>query len=106
MTREFEGLPGAARIIRGLDDLRTRRPTPDAFLVATARTRLRGLGITVPTTEGFATEADLGLYAALADEDDPYYRYNALRRELVSFLDALEARRARERVIHGDRPWT
>ncbi len=37
---------------------------------------------------------ELALYAALGAEcDDPYFRYNALRRELDSFLTALEARR-------------
>ena len=39
------------------------------------------------------TEPELKLYEALqAESDDAYYRFNALRRELDSFLSALEKR--------------
>ena len=47
----------------------------------------------MPAPARLPHEPEVALYQALAAEsDDPYYRYNALRAELDSFLSALEAR--------------
>lgn len=92
------GLPGAAWIRRGLADARAGRWTAEALALAVAPTRLRALDLDVPTD--LPTDAEHALYARLQDDgvDDPYARYNALLRELDSFLEALEARRRRERA--------
>lgn len=91
---DLKGLPGAETVERGVRDLRRGRLSPAALLVATAVTRLRELGVEIPAGELLPAEPELALYAALGEEcDDPYYRYNALRRRLDSFLAALEGRR-------------
>ena len=92
----LRGLPGEPLIRRGLADAREGAWTPEALLIAIAPTRLRELGLEVP--DELPRDAELALYARLqADgEDDPYARYNALLRELGSFLEALESRRRRE----------
>lgn len=88
-------LPGADRVDRGLHDLIEGRLSTDALLVAVAAGRLRALGLAVP--QDVPEEPDLALYESLRDHPsgDPYYRYNALRRELDSFISCLEARRRR-----------
>lgn len=97
MTKpELSGLPGAARVERGLADLQSGRRSLEALWLAAAATRLRSLELPVPPSDRLPAEPELALYAALRDQcddcDDPYYRYNALREELDSFLAALEAR--------------
>ena len=93
----LDGLPGAGRVERGVGDLRRARRSPEALLVASAVTRLRELGVDVPVGASLPTAPELALYEALGGEcDDPYFRYNALRRELDSFVAALEARRSRQ----------
>ena len=92
---EAARLPGADRVDRGLRDLTTGSLSTDALLVAVAAGRLRALGVPVP--EDLPAEPDLALYESLRDHPsgDPYYHYNALRRELDSFIACLEARRRR-----------
>ena len=92
----FEGLPGGERIEQGLADLRDARTTPAALLVATARRRLRAFGLDVP--EAPVQDPQLALYVALGESDieDPYGRYNAWLRELTSFLEAMERRKAQQ----------
>ena len=90
---ELNGLPGAERVERGLADLQLGRRSPEALWLAAAAARLRSLGLPVPVPARLPHEPEVALYQALAAEsDDPYYRYNALRAELDSFLSALEAR--------------
>ena len=91
---DLTGLPGAARIERGLRDLHEGHLSTDALLVAVAAGRLRALGLSVPEDSVLSAEPDLGLYESLRDHPagDPYYRYNALRRQLDSFISCLEAR--------------
>ncbi len=88
------GLPGGARVERGLSDLAAGRQTPQALLVATARQRLTALGLELAPLD--VDDPQLALYLALgqAGVEDPYGTYNAWLRELTSFLEALE-RRAR-----------
>ncbi len=97
MTVDLEGLPGSDRIERGLRDLRHGRRSTDALLVAVAAQRLRELGLRVPESAVLLGEPDLALYESLRGHasGDPYFRYNALRQELDSFISCLEARRAR-----------
>jgi hypothetical protein len=98
---DLAGLPGAAEIERGVRDLNAGRPTVQALLVAAAATRLRELGLPVADTAGSA-EPEIALYDALGREcDDPYARYNALRRQLDSFVSALERRRSRRAASTG-----
>ena len=94
---DLEGLPAARRVERGRRDLERGRWSADAWWLAAAATRLRELGVKLPEITP-PREPELALYEAIgADSDDPYYRYNALRRELSSFLSALEARVERSR---------
>jgi addiction module HigA family antidote len=94
---DLDGLPGAPRVERGRRDLARGRWTVDAWWLAAARTRLRALGVDLPLEIEPPRPPELALYEALAAEgEDPYFRYNALRAELASFLSALEARVERE----------
>ena len=94
---DLTGLPAADRAERGRRDLEHGRWSVDAWWLVAAAARLRELGMPLPPVAP-PREPELALYEALAAEsDDPYYRYNALRRELTSFLAALEARVERAR---------
>jgi hypothetical protein len=90
---DLTGLPGADRVLGGLRDLKMGITSTNAFLVAVAAGRLRDLGLAVPLD--VPKEPDLALYESLRDHPsgDPYYRYNALRQELSSFISCLESRR-------------
>jgi hypothetical protein len=85
---DVSALPGADLVERGLADLAAGRETAQALLVSIAATKLRSLGLDVPSPLG---DADLRLYRLLAedDEDSAHGRYNALVRRLVSFERAL-----------------
>lgn len=89
-----DGLPGAELIREGLDDLHAGRPSTSALLVSVASQRLRAAGVDVPAVPA---GADALLYRELEREDarEAPARYNALRRRLVSFCEALEHYRAR-----------
>jgi hypothetical protein len=95
---DLAGLPGAATIERGLAHRRAGRESVEALLVSVAAERLGALGL--PVHEPL-TEPELRMYDRLRQEarggDDPYAQYNALLRELDSFLEALETRRRRGR---------
>jgi hypothetical protein len=95
---DLDGLPGTALVRRGLTDLARQSLSVEALVVAIASTRLRELGIELRDESLLPPDRELALYAKLGDrgEDDPYTRYNSLRRELDSFLEALEGRRRRE----------
>jgi len=88
----LEGLPGGELVASGLLDLAQGLETPASLLVQIAASRLRCAGLLVPEPESVG-EAELRLYALLCErEADPYGRYNALLRELVSCERALESR--------------
>ena len=90
---DLTGLPGAARVERGIHDLTEDRLSTEALLVAVAASRLRGLGLSIPEETALPREPDLALYESLRNyPGDPYVRYNALRQELDSFISCLEAR--------------
>jgi hypothetical protein len=102
MIPDLHGLPGAERVQRGLADLQHGRRSIEALWLAAAATRLRFLGLPVPTAAHLPGEPEIALYEALgAESDDPYYLYNAWRAELNSFLVALEARVGRARENRG-----
>ena len=99
MTVDFDGLPGAERVLKGVEDLNRGVRSIEALLVAAAPQRLRENGIDLHEDALLPIEPELALYEALGAEsdEDPYPRYNALRRELDSFMNALEARLSRAR---------
>jgi hypothetical protein len=89
---ELAGLPGGELVAGGLLDLAQGIETPASLLVQIGASRLRSAGLPVPEPP-VPAEAELRLYALLCErERDPYGRYNALLRELVSCERALEAR--------------
>ncbi len=96
----FDGLPAVELLQQGLADLAHRRDSVAACLVKIASPRLRRCGKTVDLTDDEALAAGYDLYALPGNEygREAHSRYNALRRELVSFERALEARRRRGRM--------
>lgn len=94
---DLTGLPGAENVERGVRDLHTGNITAEALLVSMAPTRLRELGIVIDNEVELPQEPEIALYRLLGKKhDDPYYRYNALRRELDSFIAALQSRESRK----------
>ena len=88
---EVLGLPGGEMIDRGLSDLVFGRETPESFLVSLAAPRLRREGVPVPLN--LLPDPEEGLYRLLSqrDGDLAHARYNAHRRQAVSFADACGA---------------
>jgi hypothetical protein len=82
-------LPGADLVEQGLEDLEARRETVEALLVSIAPTRLAAVGHTLPET---VPGPEHRLYALLAKDDAnaAHGRYNALLRQLTSYLQAAE----------------
>ena len=87
---ELTAFPGGGMVARGLMDARARVDSIDALVVSLAVTRLRAVGLDLPEAPR-ARDGELVLYERLRGESDSYGRYNALRRDLTSFLDAFEA---------------
>jgi hypothetical protein len=85
-------LPGADRILQGLQDFQNGRHTIPACLVRIARPRLSRAGL-LPSCVPLDDGAELDLYRQLAPESPgAHSRYNALIRELISFEHALDHR--------------
>jgi len=97
---DLDDLPGATLVRRGLDDLSRAKLSAEALTLAAASTRLRRLGLALPDEQTLPPDRELALYALLCErgEEDPYLRFNSLRRELDSFIEALEARRRRRQL--------
>jgi hypothetical protein len=95
-SSDWDNLPGASRVIAGLSALTNGEESREGWLVALAATRLRQLGIAVPAVHTVTSPEDM-LYELLARAhgDDAHTEYNALRRELTSFVDALDHVRSR-----------
>ncbi len=84
-------------MLQGLADLGRGELSTAALVVCLAPTRLAGLGLRLPERATWPADRERALYEALAGDPktgDAYYRYNALKRELDSFMNALEHRRA------------
>jgi len=88
------GLPGHRLIEEGLRELEAGTVGVGALLISIGAPRLARAGFPVPASARSVSEPELRLYALLGErgERDPYGRYNALVRELVSFERALEHR--------------
>ena len=92
------GLPGGATVDNGLADLTSGVTSVESLLVSLAASRLRREGVPVAPP---LPDPDQRLYELLArsEGDMAHARYNALRREVVSFADACHrARRDRRRA--------
>ena len=89
---DLADLPGADMVRRGIEERRQGSHSIEALLVSTMSARLGRYGFLVPV-EDLPGDRDLALYAALEGRGG-YRRYNAIRRELTSFMSAL-AHRAR-----------
>ena len=88
---DLEDLPAFDHIRRGLEDLRARRPSASAWLCQIARPRLQQAGLWPADLQPLPGESELELYRLLCrTEADPYGRYNALLRELLSFEQILD----------------
>ena len=85
-----DALPGADLIESGVRDLRERRETAAALLVAIGAPRLRRLGIDLPPALPKNPEHRLYDLLASDDSDSAHSRYNALIRRLVSYERAAE----------------
>ena len=97
---DLTDLPGEAMVSQGLADLAAGRVSSAALTLSSASDRLRHLGIELPALPSGAAlprQCELALYEKLValGESDPYACYNALVRELTSFLEAAEGRRRR-----------
>ncbi len=90
----IRGLPGEELVRQGLADFQADRHTIPACLVCIARPRLSRAGLMPLENPSEYSEHELQLYDLLKREGgDPYSRYNALLRELVSFENALDWRK-------------
>jgi len=89
----LQGLPGAELIREGVHDVIGERITIPALVVSIARARLTRVGVVPNAAPVMADEPERELYRLLRPESgDAYSRYNALVRELTSFLSALDVR--------------
>jgi hypothetical protein len=86
-------LPGEDLVRRGIMDLSSGVISAPSLLVSMAAGRLRELGIEVTGTA--IDDADIRLYELLAREfgDGAHSKYNALRRQIVSFMRAVPCAR-------------
>ena len=89
------GLPGETLVRQGLADFQAGRCSIQACLVTMASPRLGRAGWLPPAGAGRIAEPELQLYRLLRQQGgDAYSRYNAWLRELVSFEQALDRRKA------------
>jgi hypothetical protein len=98
------GLPGETLIRDGVRDLRDGRLTIPAAVVSIAHARLRRARVIPESMPAVSADPERALYQLLrAENGDAYSRYNALIRELASFLSALDARTRRTTGVDGSR---
>ena len=86
----MDSLPGSELVEKGINDLRDRRETVEALLVAIGGRRLRALGLDVPSDLPINPEHRLYHLLAQEDSDSAHSRYNALIRRLISYEQAAE----------------
>lgn len=93
-AKSFEslGLPGGGIVDKGLADMASGITSVESLLVSLAAPRLRREGVPVGAV---LPEADRRLYELLCrtEGDFAHSRYNALRRQVVSFADACHGAR-------------
>ena len=85
MPLRMSSLPANDLIVAGLKDLRSRRETVAALLVAIGAPKLRRLGLEIPQHLPPNPEHRLYDLLAASEPDSAHSRYNALIRRLVSF---------------------
>jgi len=101
----LRGLPGEALIRDGVRDVLEARHTIPALVVSVARERLIGADVLPRSAPQISTDPERELYRMLlAGGGDAYSRYNALIRELTSFVSSLEARASRNAATQKKRP--
>ena len=89
----LDDLPGAHLIRQGLLDFAAHRHTIEALLISIASPRLRRAGHLHCADTDIHPDAELHLYRLISQTPgDPYPRYNALLRQLISFEHALDHR--------------
>ncbi len=79
-------------VSKGLLDLQQGLLSAEALLVLAATSRLKRLGIAVPSAAGAIAPYEFSLYKLLQTThgNDAHSKYNALIRQIVSFSRALE----------------
>ncbi len=95
----MSSIPANELIVAGIEDLRSRRETMAAFLVAIGAPKLRSLGLDIP--ENLPSNPEHRLYDLLAttEPDSAHSRYNALIRRLVSFERALPSVKSKSQTV-------
>ena len=86
------GLPGGELIDTGLADLASRVTSVESLLVSLAAARLRREGVPLTAVEPDPEERLYGLLQE-TEGDLAHARYNALRRQVVSFANACPSAR-------------
>ena len=84
ITESMRALPGSDLIERGVADLNAGRETTEALLVSIGASRLRSVGIGLPSPIE-SPEHKLYLHLARESGDAAHSAYNALIRRLISF---------------------
>lgn len=84
VSDNMRALPGGDLIERGIADLNAGRETTEALLVSIGASRLRSVGIGLPSPIE-SPEHKLYLHLAREAGDAAHSAYNALIRRLVSF---------------------
>jgi hypothetical protein len=98
----FRGLPGESLVRDGVRDVLDGRRSIPALVVSIARGRFVRAGVLPRSAAALSAEPERDLYRLLrTGGGDAYSRYNALIRELGSFLSALEGRSKRITTASG-----
>ena len=98
---DWSDLPLGEAMKKGLDDVQHGVESVEAQLVWIGRYRMMDVGFIVPPPPPSEISAEERLYHLLGEtEAEPYGRYNSLKRQLTSFLRALD-QVARQQRLQG-----
>jgi len=91
---EWDDLPGAELVRKGLRDAELGNITPESLLLEVGKARLEACGIVVPPQLSCQEDAELRLYRLLGalEPSDTYSAYRSLLRRFISFEAGLERR--------------
>jgi hypothetical protein len=96
---DWSDLPLGQAMKQGLYDVEHGIESVEAQLVWIGRYRMMDVGFIVPPPPTSTTSAEERLYFLLGEtEAEPYGRYNSLKRQLTSFLRALDQVARQERL--------
>lgn len=104
---DWSDLPLGETMKQGLHDVEHGIESVEAQLVWIGRYRMMDVGFMVPPPSPSTTSAEERLYFLLGEtEPEPYGRYNSLKRQLTSFLRALDqvARQHRLQAVANLQP--